>query len=125
VLVSNVCGWWSREADRDDGGVRAVQLCFPTAFAAMHHFTRAYPCARRAVVCWVDRVRQECDAGWPRKCMVFLASDSGVVRARQPPACLLQRLILSQLTHALLPRSNGCDHAAHLIRDAVLMQRCG
>ena len=41
----------------------------------------------RAVVCWVDRVRQECDAGWPRKCVVFLASDSGVVRACRLPAC--------------------------------------
>ena len=50
--------------------------------------TTSWSCARRAVVCWVDRVRQECDAGWPRKCVVFLASDSGVVRAGRLPAGL-------------------------------------
>jgi len=36
---------------------------------------------RRATICWVRQVEQQCRAVLPRRCSVFLASDSEEVNA--------------------------------------------
>jgi len=35
---------------------------------------------RRATICWVRQVEQQCRAVLPRRCSVFVASDSEEVR---------------------------------------------
>ena len=47
---------------------------------------------RRAVVCWVRAAVQQCRLDSPRKCMVYLSSDSSQVVAwnRQPVSALVR-----------------------------------
>ncbi len=41
----------------------------------------------RAGICWVRQAVRECDAVFPRRCMVWLASDNSQVRAGRSNPC--------------------------------------
>ena len=66
-------------------------------------------------MCWVRQAIKECDAVYPRRCVVWLASDNTQARARRTK--LLKHLACTQL---LLCRTLcGTCHALHTARDVA------